>query len=202
LIRRSPIRPGITNPTARALSAYRPAPSRQRHPSRQSLKTSCWSRSLTVTLRSTTTSRERRRMVSANDVPKLAHKPSADLSSHTPCTFALGKGHIPLRYPVADQVADLRARVVCVSQAGRKLVESQLRTGLRPGSSYISTCPDSSNPSATGRKSGLRPDLQCDLDSVMEFGHNPVTLTCDLSVPKQHTTRHCLGSILYRVRSE
>ena len=38
---------------------------------------------------------------------------------------------------VADLVADLRVRVVCVSQAGRKLVESQLRTGLRPGSSYL-----------------------------------------------------------------
>jgi len=35
------------------------------------------------------------------------------------------------------QVADLRVRVVCVSQAGRKLVESQLRTGLRPGSRYL-----------------------------------------------------------------
>jgi len=37
----------------------------------------------------------------------------------------------------AIQVADLRARVVCVSQAGRKLVKSQLGTGLRPGSSYL-----------------------------------------------------------------
>ena len=40
------------------------------------------------------------------------------------------KGQVPLRYPVADQVVDLVAdlcvRVVCVSQAGRKLVESQL----------------------------------------------------------------------------
>jgi len=35
------------------------------------------------------------------------------------------RGQIPLRYSVADQVADLdtdlRVRVVCVSQAGRKL---------------------------------------------------------------------------------
>ena len=38
---------------------------------------------------------------------------------------------------VADLVADLRVHVVCVSQTGRKLVESQLRTGLRPGSSYL-----------------------------------------------------------------
>jgi len=53
--------------------------------------------------------------------------------------------HIPLRYPVADMVADLRVRVVCVSQAGRKLVDSQLRTGLRPGSS----CLHMSNLSAT-----------------------------------------------------
>jgi len=46
-------------------------------------------------------------------------------------------GQTPLRYPVADQVTDLRVRVVCMSQAGRKMVESQLRTGLRPGSSYL-----------------------------------------------------------------
>jgi len=66
--------------------------------------------------------------------------------------------NIPFRCPVADQVADLvifslRATIlinlnlnlnltwsqtcVCVSQAGRKPVESQLRTGLRPGSSYL-----------------------------------------------------------------
>jgi len=38
----------------------------------------------------------------------------------------LSKGQIPLRYPVADQVADRRVRVVCVSQAGQKLIESQL----------------------------------------------------------------------------
>ena len=43
------------------------------------------------------------------------------------------EGQIPLRCPVADQVADvdadLRVRVVCVSQAAaRKPVESQLRT--------------------------------------------------------------------------
>jgi len=46
---------------------------------------------------------------------------------------------IPLRYPMADQVADadLCVRVVCVSQTGRKLVESLLRSGLRPGSSYL-----------------------------------------------------------------
>jgi len=53
----------------------------------------------------------------------------------------LVKGQIPLRYSVADQVADLdadlRVRVVCVSQAGRKLVESQLGTELLPGSSYL-----------------------------------------------------------------
>jgi len=40
----------------------------------------------------------------------------------------ISKVQIPLRYPVADQVADLdtdlRVRVVCVTQAGRKLVES------------------------------------------------------------------------------
>ena len=48
-----------------------------------------------------------------------------------------GTGQIPLRYPAADQitdlVADLRVRVVCVSQTGRKLVESQLQTSLQPG---------------------------------------------------------------------
>jgi len=56
---------------------------------------------------------------------------------------------MPLRYPVADQAADpdadLRVRVVCVSHAGRKMVESQLRTRLRLYSSYaniISTCGD------------------------------------------------------------
>jgi len=51
------------------------------------------------------------------------------------------KGQIPLRYPVAEQVAelvaDLRVRVACVSQAGRKLLKSQLRTGLRSISSYL-----------------------------------------------------------------
>jgi len=52
----------------------------------------------------------------------------------------LVKGQIPLR-TVAEQVADLDAdlcvRVVCVPQAGRKLVESQLRTEVLPGSSYL-----------------------------------------------------------------
>ena len=67
------------------------------------------------------------------------------------------KGQVPLLFPVADQVADLvadlRVRVVCVSQTGRKLVESQLRTCLRPGLSYLEV-----------------ENQVCDLDSVMEFG--------------------------------
>ena len=41
------------------------------------------------------------------------------------------------KFHYAIRVADLRVRVVCVLQAGRKLVESQLRTGLQPGSSYL-----------------------------------------------------------------
>ena len=43
---------------------------------------------------------------------------------------------IKAKFHCATQVADLVADV-CVSQAGRNLVESQLRTGLRPDSSYF-----------------------------------------------------------------
>jgi len=35
-----------------------------------------------------------------------------------------------MEFGLYTQVADLRVRVVCVSQAGRKQVEIQLRTGL------------------------------------------------------------------------
>ena len=44
---------------------------------------------------------------------------------------------VKVKFHYAVEVADLRVQVVCVSQAGRKLVESQLRTGLRPGSNYL-----------------------------------------------------------------
>ena len=46
------------------------------------------------------------------------------------------KGQIPLRYP-GRRSGRRCVHVVCVSQAGRNLVESQLRTGLRPDSSYF-----------------------------------------------------------------
>jgi len=49
-------------------------------------------------------------------------------------------GYLKAKFHYAIQVAHLGAdlvRVVCVSQTARKLVESQLQTGLRPGSSYL-----------------------------------------------------------------
>jgi len=157
-----------------------------------------------VTLRSTTTSHERRRLVSAPPTMyrnwRINHQRTCPLTHRVLSHLVKATSHYAIQLRTRSQTC---VRVSCACRRpGRKLVESQLRTGLRPGSSYISTRPDISNPSATGRKPGLRPGLQCDLNSVMEFGLNPVTLTCDLSVSKQHMTRHCLGPILYRVRSE
>ena len=51
------------------------------------------------------------------------------------------KGQISLRYPAGELVRELVRELVCelvcelVSQSGRRLAE--LRTGLRPGSSYL-----------------------------------------------------------------
>ena len=51
---------------------------------------------------------------------------------HAIKTSGRDANRVKVKFHYAVEVADLR--VVCVSQAGRKLVESQLRTGLRPGS--------------------------------------------------------------------
>ena len=68
------------------------------------------------------------------------------------------KGQIPLRYP-GRRSGRRCVHVVCVSQAGRNLVESQLRTGLRPDSSYLDKL---------SRSWSARPGLT--VDSVAEFG--------------------------------
>jgi len=67
---------------------------------------------------------------------------------------------------VADLDADLRLHIVCVSQAGRKLVESQLRTGLRTGSSYVDMS-DSWNQSATCFRSKKSRELVADLHKLV-----------------------------------
>jgi len=71
---------------------------------------------------------------------------------------------VKAKFHYTIQVADLRVHVVRMSQAGPQLVESQLRTGLRPGSSHLEVR-----------------DQVCDLDSVMEFSVTQVADRFDLS---------------------
>jgi len=66
------------------------------------------------------------------------------------------------------QVADLRVRVVCMSQDGRKMIESHLRTGLRPGSSYLDKLGSIWSPAGL-RWSQTSSQAARELDSVMEF---------------------------------
>jgi len=56
---------------------------------------------------------------------------------HAIKTSGRDANRVKVKFHYAVEVADLRVQVVCVTQAGRKLVESQLRTGLRPGSNYL-----------------------------------------------------------------
>ena len=102
------------------------------------------------------------------------------------------KGQIPLRYPVADQVAelvaDLRVRVACVSQAGRKLLKKPAanrstinfelsrhveiaRTCLRPAFDPKSRELVADQHKVVGNLVGNWVcDQICDLYSVIEFG--------------------------------
>jgi len=105
-----------------------------------------------------------------------------------------GKGQIPLRYPVADQVADLnadlRVRVVCVSCACRRPVESWLKASCEPVEIARTCLRSAFDPKKVASWSQTRTNLSetwsetgfatrfatSRLDIVMEFGANCTVL--------------------------
>jgi len=78
---------------------------------------------------------------------------------------------------VADLGADLRVRVVCVSQAGRKLVEKPAanRSATRLKASYLDMSRQL-EPVCDRSETICRSAPVCDLDTVVEFGLNRVII--------------------------